>query len=74
MSEDRLRVDVVHLRIGRWRCAVHAADIISVGYWDGGVDDEGDPDSTVQVFIRGADDTVTVNNTAEEIEGWMRDR
>lgn len=74
MSEDRLRVGVVHLRTGRWRMAVHAADILNVSYWEGGVDDEGVPSNEVNVYVRGADTVVSVDNTPEEIEGWMRDR
>lgn len=74
MSEDRLRVDVVHLRRGRWRLTVHASDILSVMYWEGGVDDDGDPDPSVRVILKGTDgEGVDVDNTTEELEGWMRD-
>jgi hypothetical protein len=73
MSEDRLRVDVVHLRAGRWRRAVHASDIVCVAHWEGGVDNDGDPSDEVIVMVRGHDGPISVDNTAEEIEGWMRD-
>lgn len=73
MTEDRLRVSVVHLRLSRWRMAVRAADILSASYWQDGIDDDGDPDPGVRVTLRGIDDTIEVSNTVEEIEGWMCD-
>ena len=71
---DKLRVDVVYLRLQEGlRVAVHASDILMVGYWPSGLDADGDPDDLARVTIRYSEDVHFVENSVEEVEGWMRD-